>query len=132
MAVVLLFLWGWRELGIRVAIERVASREAEARLAGESSAVLADRLTKLLNELANVTNVYTIDGLDKGSARIFVDARSRGVLVISNAKKGNYELRTGAGQTLAAVEVPKSGQKTMLLDHLPPAETIKFFALAPR
>jgi hypothetical protein len=115
----LLFLWAWRELGIRVAVERNASGEAEVRLASHVIGNLTNQLTKIDNELANVTNVYTVAGLQKGSARVFADPQGRGLVVISNAAKGTYDLKAD-GQAIATVDVPKSGQKTVMLDHLPP------------
>ena len=127
----LLFLWAWRELGIRVAVERNASGEAEVRLATHVIGNLTNQLAKIDNELANVTNVYPVTGLPKGSARVFADPQGRGLVVISNAPKGTYDLKADA-QTIATIEVPKSGQKTVILDHLPPAGTIKLFALFSR
>jgi hypothetical protein len=127
--VVFLFLWAWRELGIRVAVERNASGEAEVRLASHVIGNLTNQLTKIDNELANVTNVYPVAGLQKGSARVFTDPQGRGLVVISNAAKGTYDLKADA-QTIATIDVPKSGQKTAMLDHLPAQP--KAFALAAR
>lgn len=117
-AVVFLFLWGWRELGIRVAVERNASGEAEVRLASHVISRLTSQLSKIDGELANVTTVYTVTGLPKGSARVFTDAQGRGLVVVANATKGAYELRDDT-QTILVVDIPASGQKTVLLDHLP-------------
>ena len=126
---VFLFLWGWRELGIRVAVERNASGEAEVRLASHVIGNLTNQLTKIDSELANVTSVFPVSGLQKGSARVFIDAQSHGLVVVSGAAKGSYNLQAD-GVTLAAVDVPPSGQKTVILDHLP--ATTKEFALTAR
>ena len=114
-----------------MAVERNASGEAEVRLASHVIGNLTNQLTKIDNELANVTNVYTVAGLQKGSARVFTDPQGRGLVVISNAPKGIYELRADA-TTIAKIDVPKSGQKTVMLDHLPPADTLKSLSLAAR
>ena len=128
-ALVFFFLWGWRELGIRVAVERTATKDAEARLEQQSSARLADQLTKIGTELASTTAVMPVTGLTTGSARVFVDDHGRGVVSISNASKGNYELQAD-GQKVATIEVPHSGLKTMTLDHLPAG--VKAFTLTAR
>jgi hypothetical protein len=127
---VFLFLWGWRELGIRVAVERNASGEAEIRLASHVIGNLTNQLTKIDNELANVTAVYPVGGLPKGSARVFVDAQSKGLIVVSNAPKGSYDLQADA-QTIATIDVPASGQRSVMLGHLP-AQTNAFTLTARR
>ena len=113
-----LFLWGWRELGIRVALERTATRDAEARLEQESSERLADQLTKIGTALSNASAVTPVGGLSKGSARVFVDDSGRGVVAISGASKGTYDFQAD-GQKISSIDVPRSGQKTAIVDHLP-------------
>lgn len=119
-----LFLWGWRELGIRVAIERNASGEAEVRLASHVIGNLTNQLAKIDNQLANTTSVFPVGGLQKGSARVFTDAQGRGLIVISGAARARYDLQAD-GATIATIDVPASGQKTTMLDHLP-AQTNAF------
>src|SRR5262249_40027715 len=116
---------------IRVAVERTASRDAEARMEAQTNARLADQLSKLGGTLATATTIVPVKGLPKGSARVFVDDQGHGVIAISNAAKGTYELRTDAGQMIVSIDVPKSGQRTMLLEYLP-AGTIPSFTLTAR
>ena len=124
-----LFLWGWRELGIRVAVERTASREAETRLEQQSNARLADQLTKVGNALASVTTVAPVSGLTKGTARVFADDQGRAVVAISGASKGSYDFQAD-GQKVTSLDVPRSGQKTVIVDHLPAGA--KAFTLTAR
>ena len=124
-----LFLWGWRELGIRVALERTATKDAEARLEQQSSERLADQLTKMGSELATVTTVIPVSGLTKGSARVFVGDRNRGVVAISGASKGTYVL-SADGQKMISIDVPRSGEKTAILENVPAAA--KAFTLTAR
>ena len=129
-AIVFLALWGWRELGIRVAKEHVASRDAEIRHLNEENA----RLSRLNRELASATSIFLVPGPQNVSARVFVDSKDRGVLIVSNAAKGAYELSVALSNkpnpvSIATFEIPASGQKAMTLDQLPPRATIKSFAL---
>jgi len=55
------------------------------------------------------------------------DAGSRGEPVDAVGE----ELLTKS-EAIATIDVPKSGQKTVMLDHLPPAGSVKLFALAAR
>ena len=114
-----------------MAVERNASGEAEIRLASHVIGNLTNQLAKIENELANVTAVYAVTGLTKGSARVFVDPQNRGLIVLSNAQKGSYDLHAGT-QTIGTIDVPASGQKTMMLDHLPAPELIKSLSLVRR
>ena len=128
-AIVFLFLWGWRELGLRLALERTATRDAEARLEHQSGELLADQLNKIGSELSTVSTVIPVSGLTKGSARVFVDDKGRGVLAISGVSKGTYDLQAD-GQKVTSVDVPRSGQRTVTLDHLPAGA--KSFGLTAR
>ena len=129
-AIVFLALWGWRELGIRVAKEHTASREAEIRQLTEENA----RLARLNRELASSTSIFTVAGPQNVSARVFVDRRDHGVLIVSNATKGAYEISVTLSDqpnpvSIAKFDIPASGQKAMTLDQLPPRASIKSFAL---
>jgi hypothetical protein len=131
--VVFLALWGWRELGIRVAKEHTASSDAENRQLKEENA----RLVRLNHELATATIIFTVTGPQEVSARVFVDPQDHAVLIVSNAAKGTYELSVAVTNqtnplTIAKFEIPASGEKAITLDHLPPQATIKSFALAAR
>ena len=133
LTVVFLALWGWRELGIRVAKEHTASREAEIRQLNEENA----RLARLNRELATATSIFTVAAPQNVSARVFVEAQDRGVLIVTNAARGSYELSvTLANQpnpeTIAKFDIAATGEKAMTLDHLPPLQTIKSFTLAAR
>jgi hypothetical protein len=112
-----------------VAVERNASGEAEVRLASHVIGNLTNQLTKIDNQLANTTSVFPVSGLQKGSARVFTDAQGRGLIVISGAARTRYDLRAD-GATIATIDVPASGQKTTMLDHLP--ASVKEFVLLTR
>jgi len=112
-----------------VAVERNASGEAEVRLATHVIGNLTSQIAKTDNELANVTSVFPVSGLQKGSARVFTDAQGRGLVVVSGAATAKYDLKAD-GTTILTIDVPKSGQKTTMLDRLP--ASVKDFALVPR
>ena len=112
-----------------MAVERNASGEAEVRLATHVIGNLTSQIAKIDNELANVTSVFPVSGLQKGSARVFTDAQGRGLIVVSGAAKGAYDLKAD-GATIAKVDVPTSGQKTTMLDHLP--ASVKVFTITAR
>jgi hypothetical protein len=90
---------------------------------------LADQITRTGNALAGATAMLPVGGLTKGSARVFVDDHGRGVIAITGAAKGTYDLQAD-GQKVGSIDVPRSGEKTAILDHLPAA--VKAFTLTAR
>ena len=109
-----------------MAVERNASGEAEVRFATHVIGNLTNQLAKIDNQLANATSIVPVSGLQKGSARVFTDTQGRGLIVISGAANGKYDLKAD-GATIVTIDVPKSGQKTTMLDHFP--ASAKGFAL---
>jgi hypothetical protein len=142
LALFFLALWGWRELGIRVAKEHLATREAEIRQLSEENARLEEQLARANHEMSLVvapgTKIFAATAPQNTSASVFVDAKGSGMLVIGSARpNAAYELLLTRAdqpkpQSIATVEIPSSGQRTLMLDHLPQQKLIKSFALTSR
>lgn len=134
VAFVLLALWGWRELGMRVEKERGASRDAEIRQLQEENTHLKAQISKLETDLGAGTAMFDVAGPRVGSARVFIYAEGHGLLVTTDVPKGKYVLRTDAPDAppIATIAVPASGEKALMLDHLPPQQSIKSFTLTSR
>ncbi len=99
-AILFAALWGWRELAIRVARERIASQTAEIRRAGVENARLADQVARLNFEMTVMampgTKAFTVTAPGNGSARVFVNRQGQGLAIIDNlpenAAEKSYEL----------------------------------------
>jgi len=124
--VVFLALWGWRELAVRAQSERLASRDAEVRQLQQENDALRAQLARTNREVT-LGNAFAVTAPPNVAARVLLDPQQRAFVVVL-APRGSYELDLN-GQKLAAIVVPKSGQKTMMLDHLPPLSEIKTFEL---
>ncbi len=96
-AVLFLALWMWREVGIRVARERLRSERAEIVGLTSEKDVLATQKEKLSEELGvisapgvRVVGLNSRDG--KASARLFIDATThRGVLLATGLPESGGE-----------------------------------------
>jgi hypothetical protein len=128
-AIVFLALWGWRELGTRALQERIASRDAEVRQLQQENDALRAQLARVTRELTT-GNIFSVTAPPNTSARVLLDPQQRAFVVVL-APRGTYELDLN-GQRIASIDVPKSGQKTMMLDHLPALSQIKSFELKPK
>jgi len=125
-AIVFLALWGWRELGTRALQERIASRDAEVRQLQQENDALRAQLARVTREVTT-GNMFAVSAPPNVSARVLLDPQQRAFVVVL-APRGSYELDLNGGK-IASIDVPKSGQKTMMLDHLPPPGEIKSFEL---
>jgi len=125
-AILFLALWGWRELGTRALVERIASRDAEIRQMQLENDSLRAQLARVNREVST-GNMFAVTAPPNVSARVLLDPQQRAFVVVL-APRGSYELDLN-GQKIAIVVVPKSGQKTMMLDHLPAPGEIKTFEL---
>jgi hypothetical protein len=126
VAIVFLALWGWRELGLRAMRERMASRDAEVRQLQQENDSLRAQLARTNREVT-IGNAFAVTAPPNIAARVLLDPQQRAFVVVL-APRGRYELDLN-GTKLASIDVPKSGQKTMMLDHLPPLSEIKTFEL---
>jgi hypothetical protein len=140
-AVLFLFLWGWRELGIRVARERIASRDAEINRLAQENARLTEHLAQLNYEMsvlaAPETRIFTVAAPPNASARVSINPKGQAILIVAGAPPNTYQLWVTRSdqakpQSVAAFDIATSGQKTIPLQHLPPQKSIKAFSLTPR
>jgi len=125
-AILFLALWGWRELATRALQERIASRDAEVRQLQQENEVLRAQLARVNREVT-IGNIFSVTAPPNASARVLLDPQQRAFVVVL-APRGSYELDLN-GQKIAAIDVPRSGQKTMMLDHVPAPSEIKSFEL---
>lgn len=150
-AALFLALWGWRELSIRVAREKVNTGEAEIRrLAGENQ-LLSARNAKLSAEIAALasrdTRTIALTGQQvspSASARVFLEPQHRRAVVFfynlpANASDKSYQLwilraDQPKPQSAGVFDVTQSGAASISIENLPPATEIKGLAvtLEPR
>jgi anti-sigma-K factor RskA len=145
-ATLLLFLWGWRELGIRAAREKVASREAEIRELTEENQRLTQRTQKLSSEIAGLasadTRTIALSGQKispTASARVFLEPKARRAIVFfynlpANPTDKSYQLwiiraDQPKPQSAGVFDVTPSGQATISIENLPVATEIKALAV---
>jgi hypothetical protein len=125
-AIVLLALWGWRELGIRAARERIVSQDAEIRRLTEENDLVQTRSTRTI----------TLSGDSRStSGRILYDPAEHGATVFvhglpPNPKGRNYQLwilraNQDKAQSAGVFEVSKTGSATITIESLPPMAEIK-------
>lgn len=128
-AIVFLAMWGWRELSMRAARERVESREAEIRQLQQENDQLRVQIARMNREVTT-GNMFSVAAPPNVAARVLLDPQQRAFVVVL-ARRGSYDLALN-GQKIARVDVPMAGQKTLMLDHLPPPSDIKAFTLTAR
>lgn len=145
-ATLLLFLWGWRELGIRAAREKIASREAEVRQLTEENQRLTQRAQKLSSELAGLaspeTRAIELSGQKispAASARVFLEPKARRAIVFfynlpANPADKSYQLwiiraDQPKPQSAGVFDVTSSGSATISIENLPVATEIKALAV---
>jgi hypothetical protein len=146
-----LALWGWRELGIRVAREKVVSQDAEIRRLSEENARLNDRARKLSSEISSLasrdTRTISLAGqrVSPGaSAKVFLEPSRRRAVVFfynlpTNPGDKSYQLwiiraDQPKPQSAGVFDVPRGGDATISIENLPVATEIKALAvtLEPR
>jgi len=150
-ATVFLALWGWRELGIRAAREKVVSQDAEIRRLSEENARLNDRTRKLSSEISSLasrdTRMISLAGqrVSPGaSAKFFLEPSRRRAVVFfynlpANPGDKSYQLwiiraDQPKPQSAGVFDVPNGGNATISVENLPVATEIKALAvtLEPR
>ena len=141
-AILFAALWGWRELAIRAARERIASRDAEIRRLTNENTRLSDQLARL-NFEANVltmqgTKAFAVTAPGNGAARVFVNRQGQGLAIIDNlpenAAEKSFELWVVRSdqpkpQSVTVFDMPAAGGKTIQLEHLPALSLIKSFSV---
>lgn len=145
-ATVFLALWAWRELGMRAARERIASRDAEIASLAEQNTLLVQRNEKLRNDLSIVTAADTrtiaLTGqpiAPAASARVFIDpARRRAVAIVANLPENpddkSYQLWIMRAdqpqpQSAAVFDVTRNGASTITVENMPPEPAIRSMAV---
>jgi len=142
-ATLFLALWGWRELGIRVAQEREASQSAEIERLQLENAQLAQQKEKLSGEIAALaTSPRTIELTGQevapaASAKVFIQPDRRRALVFfhdlpANAADKSYQLWIIKGdQPVSAgiFDVGRDGRASLSVENLPVDTEIKGLAV---
>lgn len=149
-ATLFLALWGWREIGIRVARERMTSQNAEIRQLAEQNATLQQQKEKLSSEMQALgsagTHTIALSGQQvapSASARVFLVPEHRRAIVFfsnlpENPKDKSYQLwiiRADQPKPQSAGVFDAShGSATVTVENLPVATEIKALAvtLEPR
>jgi Anti-sigma-K factor rskA len=141
-ATLFLALWGWREIGIRVARENIGAQQAEIRRLSEERERLASQNEKLVSLASPETRTISLAGQEmspKASARVFLDPGHRRALVFfydlpSNPTDKSYQLWIIRGdqpnpQSAGVFDVAPGGKATLSVDNLPVLTEIKALAL---
>jgi len=141
-ATLFLALWGWREIGIRVARERIATQQAEIRGLTEEKTRLAAQNEKLASMASPDTRTIALAGQEmspSASARVFLDPTRRRAIVFfynlpSNPTDKSYQLWIIRGdqpkpQSAGVFDVTASGNATLSIDNLPVMTEIQALAV---
>ncbi len=145
-ATLFLALWGWRELGIRAAHERITARDAEIRQLTEENDRLAQRNEKLNSELSALaspdTRTIALTGQQvspSASAKVFLEPKGRRAVVFfynlpANPANKSYQLwiiraDQPKPQSAGVFDVTSSGNATISIENLPVATEIKALAV---
>jgi anti-sigma-K factor RskA len=141
-ATLFLALWGWREVGIRVAREHIVAQQAEIRGLTEERDRLAAQNEKLAPLAAPETRTIALAGQElspAASARVFLDPTRRRATVFfrglpSNPNDKSYQLWVIRGdqpnpQSAGVFDVSASGNATLSVDDLPVLTEIKALAV---
>jgi anti-sigma-K factor RskA len=145
-AVLFLALWGWRELAIRAARERIATRNAEIRQLAEENERLAQQNKKLTAELSALTSpdtrMVSLAGQHvspAASAKVFLEPTARRAVVFfynlpANPENKSYQLwiiraNQPKPQNGGVFDVTSSGRASISIENLPAAKEIKGLAV---
>ena len=151
-ATLFLALWGWREMGIHAAKERMRSQEAELSSLQEQNELLAQQREKLSAELAALgaknTRAIELAGQQvspESAARVFLQPEQRRAIVFfthlpANAKDRSYQLWVIPAtdptkpHSAGVFDADANGNATLMVENLPVATEIKALAvtLEPR
>ena len=149
-AMLLLALWGWRELGIRSAKEALRNQTSELRQLEEQNQLLSEHNARLSAQLAAVATPGTrtialasATGAPSASAKAFVDPAKRRAVIFfydlpPNAGDKSYQLwiiraDRPKPQSAGTFDVA-NGRASVMLENLPVGTEIKGLAvtLEPR
>jgi anti-sigma-K factor RskA len=141
-ATLFLALWGWREIGIRVAREKLATQQAEIHGLLEEKNRLAVQNEKLASMASAETRTIALAGQEmspSASARVFLDPTQRRAIVFfynlpSNPTDKSYQLWIIRGdqpnpQSAGVFDVTASGSATLSIDNLPVMTEIRALAV---
>jgi anti-sigma-K factor RskA len=141
-ATLFLALWGWREMGIRVAREHIVAQQAEIRRLAEERDRLAVQNEKLASLASPDTRTIALAGQEMSpaaSARVFLDPTRRRAIVFfhnlpANPTDKSYQLWIVRGdrpnpQSAGVFDVAQGGNATLSIDNLPVLTEIKALAV---
>ena len=146
-ATLFLALWGWREVGIRVARENDASQRAEIARLREENSLLAQKAEKLSSEMTGLlshdTRTIALTGQEvapAASAKVFLEPNLRRAIVFFHALPANpndktYQLwiiradQPDKPVSAGIFNVSESGDTSITIDNLPVATEIKGLAV---
>jgi anti-sigma-K factor RskA len=145
-ATLFLALWGWREIGIRVAREKVRSQTAEIEQLRQENDNLAREKEKLSGEMADLaapaTRAIALTGQQASpaaSAKVFLEPDKRQALVFfhnlpANAGDHSYQLwiiraDQPTPQSAGVFDAAPDGSATIRIEQLPVATEIKALAV---
>jgi len=144
-ATLFLALWGWREVGIRVAREHVRNQQAELKELTEQNALLRHQKERLSAEMQALgsagTQTIALSGQQAAptaSARVFLVPEHRRAIVFfsnlpDNAKDKSYQLwiiRADQPKPQSAgIFDASNGSATITIENLPVATEIKALAV---
>ena len=141
-----LALWGWREIGIRVARENDISQTAEIERLRHENSILSQRTDKLSAEMAALsahdTQTIALTGQEvapSASAKVFLEPNRRRALVFFHALPANpsdksYQLWIIRGDqpkpmSAGVFDVTESGSASISIENLPVSTEIKGLAV---
>ncbi len=145
-AMLFLAMWGWRELGMRVAKEHVRGQLAEMDALKEDNARLQMQRDKLAAEMsalaARDTRTISLSGQQvspQASARVFLEPEQRRAIVFfanlpRNTHDKSYQLwiiraDQPKPQSAGVFDANASGNASLVLENLPIATEIKALAV---
>jgi anti-sigma-K factor RskA len=144
-ATLFLALWGWREIGIRVAREHVRNQDAELKTLNDQNAILQQQKEKLAAEMqalgSSGTKTIALSGQNaapSASARVFLVPEHRRAIVFfsnlpENPKDKSYQLwiiRADQPKPQSAgVFDATHGSATITIENLPVETEIKALAV---
>lgn len=145
-ATLFLALWGWREIGIRVAREKVRSQTAEiAELKAQAGTLQQqnEKLTGAMTAMAAAgTRTISLTGAQAApaaSARVFLDSEKRRAFVFfsnlpANASDKSYQLwiiraDQPTPQSAGIFDASDDGSASVTVENLPLATEIKALAV---
>lgn len=145
-ATLFLALWGWREIGIRVAREKVRSQTAEIEHLRAEADVLnqqKEKLSAAMSAMASAgTRTISLTGAQASpaaSARVFIDPDKRRAFVFfsnlpANANDKSYQLwiiraDQPKPQSAGVFDANANGSASLTVENLPVATEIKALAV---